>query len=201
MRETIRALLTGCAVLPMLACSQLPPTHYYVLEAAHPAAEAHAEGWRIGVRRFHVDAPYDRSSLAYRVGETSPEIRYYAYHQWAAPLSDLMAEATAEGLGGTAGIGAIEPLRPGRDYDALLEGRLLAIEEIDLPGGDQRLRLDLDLALVSARGEQLWTESLRLERTTSTVEVEGIVRGFGELLAEGLQAARAPLAATLTAAR
>ena len=198
MRRAWKTPATSVALLLMVGCSQTPPTHFYVFELQQSAAvrAQSEEGWAIGVRSFVVDAPYDQDRIVYRLGEGSPEVYYYAYHQWAAPLSRMLADSVADGLTGTEGVRSIEPLIPGRPYDAYLEGRVLALEEID-QAAQQIVRLRIDLLLVSRENEELWSRALRLEGTTNTTEVVVIVERMNNMLAQALSEAGPDLAAAL----
>ncbi len=198
MRSAWKTPAASVVLLVVVGCSQMPPTHFYVLELQQSAAvrAQSEEGWAIGVRSFVVDAPYDQDRIVYRLGEGSPEVHYYAYHHWAAPLSQMLADSVADGLAGTEGVRSIEPLMPGRPYDAYLEGRVLAVEEVDRPT-EQRVRLRIDLILVSRDDEELWSKSLRLEGATHTTEVVVIVERMNAILAQALSEAGPDLAAAL----
>ena len=65
------AAAVSVALLLVWGCSQVPPTHFYVLEMQESAAvrAQSEEGWAIGVRSFVVDAPYDQDRIVYRLGE------------------------------------------------------------------------------------------------------------------------------------
>jgi uncharacterized lipoprotein YmbA len=195
----------GILMLVVTGCGKLPQTHYYLLELrdVHSSASssfAGAGGWEIGVRPFRVDPPYDQDRIVYRVGDGSPEIGFYAYHRWAAPLSRMLPDLVAEGLAGADGVGSIEPVMPGRDYASYLQGRLLALEEIDR-ADDQLVRIRLTLRLTSGDGDELWSETLSAEGSMRTEEVHVVVERMSELLAEALAEARADLAEALTEAR
>ena len=101
MRRGLSVCLLVSAV-GIAACARMPPTHYYVLLDPSPPtpAPAHA-GPSLGVPPFHVDAPYDQDRLVYRIGADSPEVRFYAYHRWAVPLSRMLAQVASETLAGT----------------------------------------------------------------------------------------------------
>jgi uncharacterized lipoprotein YmbA len=195
--------LTVLSLLLAAGCSQLPPTHYYVLElapAAVPSAapgsgnagDAGSSGLTIGVRPFAVDAPYDQDRIVYRVGERSPEVGFYAYHLWAAPLSSMLPAAVATGLGGADGVGTLEAMVAGHRYDAILHGRVLAVEEIDL-SDRQVVRAAIELRLRDAGGAELWTRSIDARGETRTEEVADIVEAIAAALAEALVEARAEL--------
>jgi len=184
------AALSGCGGRP-------PVTHYYVLEVADLAAtRPNASGLEIGVRAFRVAAPYDQDRIVYRVGEGSPEVGFYAYHRWAAPLSRMLPGVVADGLRGAAGVGSIEPAMPGRRYGAWLEGRVVAVEEVDLADA-QRVRVQIVLRLTSAEDEELWSGTLDAAGSARTDQVRVLVETMSERLGEALVEARGDLAGAL----
>jgi hypothetical protein len=203
----------------------MPPTHYYVLEldrapaqiaaaadvpsssptnAGNPAREAAAEGeaapdaapWTIGVRDFVVDPPYNQDRIVYRVGERSPEVGFYAYHLWAAPLSSMLPAVVAAGLTGTAHTQEIEPVDAGRRYDAFLLGRVLAVEEVDI-GARQIVRAALELRLVGRDGAEIWAETIEARGETETAEVKQIVEALTAALGRALGETRTSLGEAL----
>jgi uncharacterized lipoprotein YmbA len=207
------------AAISILGCSQLPPTHYYVVEldpvpaaggatgnegadrastAASAGATADASGWILGVRPFAVDAPYDQDRIVYRVGEGSPEVGFYAYHLWAAPLSTMLAAAVATGLEGAPGVVAVEPVVAGRTYRAFVNGRVLAVEEIDL-ADRQLVRATIELRLVDREGAELWTDVVTARGETRTEEVGEVVEALSVALREALVGTRESLGAALLA--
>jgi uncharacterized lipoprotein YmbA len=185
-----------CAVA-MTGCSQLPPTHYYVLEldpapgggATGGGAAVDASAWTVGVRPFAVDAPYDQDRIVYRVGEGSAEVGFYSYHLWAAPLSSMLPAAVATGLEGATGVAAVEPVVAGRAYRAFINGRVLAVEEIDLPDR-QLVRAEIELRLVAPDGAELWTEVVDARGETRTEQVGDVVEALSAALAEALARTR-----------
>ncbi len=196
-----RASLLVVLLVSLLAagCSQLPPIHYYVLElpgAAKTNEVADNGGRNLAVRNFEANSPYDQDRIAYRVGEDSPEINFYAYHRWAAPLARMLEDAVAVALEGTPGVRTIEPMVSGRRYDAYLDGRLLQLEEIDR-AGEQRVRLRLSLRLRTAAGQELWSEVLEGEATTQTDRVVVIIETMRSVLEKTLADARPRLARAL----
>jgi uncharacterized lipoprotein YmbA len=196
---------TPLAALLVAGCSQLPATHYYVIELDPPAAAAAAgasaasaaeTGARnVGVRLFAVDAPYDQDRIVYRVGESSPEVGFYAYHLWAAPLQSMLPAAVASALG-SEGVAALEPVVAGRRYDAFLQGRVLAIEEIDL-SDRQVVRAAIELRLHAPDGAELWSRVIEARGETRTEEVAEIVEALSAALGEALDPVRAELGGVL----
>jgi uncharacterized lipoprotein YmbA len=185
--------------LPLLlsACRSAPTTRYYVLAptraavvTAPPAEEA--AGLRVGVEPFTVDPPYDRDQLVYRLGADSVEVGFYAYHRWAAPLSELVAVAMADGLRGVPGIELIEPWTSAGDYTALLHGRLVYLEEIDLPG-QQEARVRMELRLTDPDGSILWSAEVSGSASGQSETVEQIVEQLYAAFDQALDEARRSL--------
>ena len=188
------------ALLMTLSCRSAPTTRYYVLAPTRTAPAAVAEsggpaGLRVGVEPFTVDPPYDRDQLVYRLGVDSVEVGFYAFHRWAAPLSELVAVAMAEGLRGTSGIADIEPWSSGGDYDALLRGRVIYLEEIDVPGR-QEARLRLELRLMSLDGATLWSQEISGSAAGQSETVAQIVEQLYAAFDQALEQARSGIART-----
>ena len=199
-------------LLSLAACSSLPPTHYYVIEldpregdaagANAPtgsSAATDASRLTIGVRPFAVDSPYDQDRIVYRIGESSAEVGFYAYHLWAAPLQSMLPAAVATGLEGTPGVSVVEPVAGGRSYQAFLHGRVIAVEEIDLLDR-QVVRAVIELRLVALDGAELWAGVVDARGETNTEEVGVVVETLATALAETLAGTRDSLGRALTAA-
>jgi len=185
-------VLTWAFLIP--GCARLPTTHYYVLEPQGKVAEqsprsAHQNGLVIGVEAFLVDPPYDQDRIVYRVGEDSPEVGFYAYHRWAAPLSRMLPPIVAAQFRGTTGVSSIGPIASGRDYAAFLEGRVLELEQIDVSEG-QRVRVRLELTLRLEDGTALFSETLTAETVTRTRKVSEVVEQMSTALSQALNEAR-----------
>lgn len=182
-------------------CASVPQTHYYVLDLEGPTPQIPPNmgarpGLQIGVETFLVDPPYDQDRIVYRADPGSAEIGFYAYHRWAVPLSHMLPHLVAKGLLGTPGVALIEPVMPGRSYQASLEGRLLSLDEIDTPQGYQAsVRLALTLRLQD--GTLLWSDTLVGEATTQTDTVPAVVEQMSVALAAALDRGRDRLASAL----
>ena len=184
--------------LLFVACRSAPTTRYYVLapSSERPATSPPASsstGLRIGIEPFTVDPPYDRDQLVYRLGVDSVEVGFYAYHRWAAPLSELIPVAVAESLRGTAGIDHIEPWTSAGDYTAHLHGRLIYLEEIDVPG-QQQARLRMELRLLDLDGVVLWSADVSGSASGQSETVEQIVEQIYAAFEQALDQARTRLA-------
>ena len=199
MRATSRSIgLAMVAWLVSAGCARVPQIHYYLLDIPEKDAPGSnidspsRPGLRVGVENFLVSSPYDRDRIVYRVGSDSLEVGFYAYHRWASPLSRMMAEQTAAGLGKARGIALIEPVMPDRSYTAFLDGRLLALEEVDIAGGHEaRLRVAMSLRLED--GTIVWSDTLEGKAVTDTDTVDAVVEQMNKALAEALARARVSL--------
>jgi len=98
----------------------------------------------------------------------------------------------AEGLQGTPGIDRIEPVTSGGDYSAFLRGRVVYLEEIDLPG-QQMARLSLELRLVDKDGLTLWSGEVEGSATGNNETVAGIVEQLYQAFDQALAQARVGL--------
>lgn len=159
-----RASRTGLLALSLLAASCLgggnvPRTHHYVLQPPPPPARTAPSGLHVGVATLEVDPPYDQDRLVYRPKRGGTEVGFYNYHRWAAPLGRLMASSLAGALTGAPGVASAEPLVSGIDYDAVLFGRVVRVEEVEFPDRSEA-RVALALALEGGDGEILWRGSL-----------------------------------------
>jgi ABC-type uncharacterized transport system auxiliary subunit len=199
-----RTLLLLAALAAALACRPIPATHYYVL--APPAERAgtggerpdgeQPDGVRLGVETFAVDPPYDQDRLVWRVGRDASEVGFYGHHRWAASPGRLVATALAAGLAGTPGLAAVEPVTVGGRYSAVLAGRVVALEEVDLPER-QLARIQVDLKLFDAAGALVWSRLVTAEAGGRAEAPSDVMRqmqsAFEKLLAE----VRGELAAVL----
>ena len=194
MNERTRRLVlvtAVCLLTTCVGCGKVPKTHYYILEPPELTQRQgrEANGLDIGVEAFLVDPPYDQDRIVYRVGRSSPEVGFYDYHRWAAPLSRMLPKVVADSFDTVPGVASIEPTNIGRDYAAFLTGRLRAFEEIDLPEG-QQVRVWLELTLTTAEGDALWVGTAAAETVARSDSVDQIVERLQAALAEGLGQAR-----------
>ena len=204
-RVALAALVAGFA---LVGCGgRTPQIHYYVLRAPDRSESAEVSASRdtgsglgIGVEAFRVEPPFDDDRIVFRVGEGSPEVGFYAYHRWAAPLRRTLPGIAADALRGTPGVASIEPSRPGTRYDALLLGRILSLEEIDMADG-QIVRVRLSLTLRLADDSDLWSATLGEETRTRTSDVEDVVRAMGRVISDAFARAESELAASLASRR
>ena len=180
-RVSVLLLLSALAT----GCGRLPANRYYVVQVQPPVEAERGDGLAIGVAAFHVDPPYDQDRIVYRLGASSPQVAFYPYDRWAAPLSRMLPAAVAAGLQGLKGVVTVEPIVPGRDHDARIHGRLVTLEEVDVADGP-RVRLEITLELLARDGEGVWSVTLQGQEAVAATEVEEIVDAMNRLLAAEL---------------
>jgi ABC-type uncharacterized transport system auxiliary subunit len=202
----MRSVPTLAIALPLFFCGcggSVPPTHFYVLgpqdvSRVETLDTATTRGMTIGVETFRVDPPYDQDRIVYRINAGSPEVGFYAYHRWAAPLERMLPGVVASAYRGVPGTRSIEPVVSGRSYDALLRGRVLAFEEIDTPEGPQ-IRVRVTLRLDASDGTQLWTATLSRDTHVSSNDVGSVVEELRSALLAAIHESRPNLQSALHA--
>jgi uncharacterized lipoprotein YmbA len=177
-------------VIATLACGRVPPMHYYVLEPSDLTGRAAVgPAPTVGVDSFSIDPPYDQDRIVYRLGRDSPEIGFYAYHRWAAPLETMLPRVVAAELDRGTPRADVVLAEPGGTYAARVLGHLIALEEVDTAEG-QTVRLRLRLSLALPDGRRPWTETLSAEAAATTDSVAVIVERMRDVLREVLAEAR-----------
>jgi uncharacterized lipoprotein YmbA len=182
-RLSAAALIVGLCVA---GCGgRIPTTHYYLLETQDVARSVPASGLTIGVPPLRVAVPYDQDRIVYRVGESSVEVGFYAYHRWAAPLGRMLPPIIVEACQDLTGVQRIEPAEADRQYDAYLHGRLTTLEEIDTPDG-VRVLVRLDLRLVR-NGVTVWSETVEHETPIDGNDMPDVVQGMASSIRTAVQ--------------
>ena len=167
-----------CALsLWLAACSSTPEVRFYQLA---PGGEDRDASGRVvlGVDPLEANIAYEDPRIVYR---TSPyRIDYYYYHRWAAPPGMMVTDVLRDALTRS---GRFAAVTSGFDdnADAVLRGRLIALEEVDVDRDQWLGRITLDLELVDARsGAVLWSGTLTEERPVAEREPEGVARALSE---------------------
>lgn len=191
----MRGLLSLLVLASAMACSARPPVRYYTLAPAPPAPQERAEQ-RLGVMPFVVEAPYDDSRLVFRLGPDTPRVDFYAYHQWAAPLDQQIASLIAGELSGRVPGHLVEVAFSGREYAALVFGRVVRLEEVDREGAIET-RAILEIELRSPAGEVWQVDRVETRQQAATASVEEVVRMMQRAVGDAVERALPGLLAAL----
>jgi uncharacterized lipoprotein YmbA len=165
----IALLSTGCASDP-------PPVSYYKMAVGMEVNER-AGGGVLGVEMLSADTTYDDARMVYRTSDY--RVDYYYYHRWSAPPAVMVTDAMRQLLWGS---GRFERVVNGAaGADAVLMGRLVALEEVDSSDAKWVARLVLELKLV--RGDELlWSRLAREEVALERQHPEGLAQALSEAL-------------------
>jgi len=118
---SIRAAVLAAYVLA--GCATSPPMRYYTLDMQCASTAPH--GVHIGIEHLRLAQPLARREIMIQASPT--QLDYYALDQWAATLDELVAHKLEAEFGECA-----EATR-----DLVLRGRILAFNQVDVPGGAQ----------------------------------------------------------------
>ncbi|MEO1370299.1 MAG: ABC-type transport auxiliary lipoprotein family protein, partial [Acidobacteriota bacterium] len=130
-------------------------------------------------------------------GEASGEVGFYERHRWAAEPGRLVSTALAAGLRQLDGLATSEPARAIGKYDLVLSGRVVSLEEVDLPGSHVA-RIGLDLRLYSnADGALLWSGFLTAESRGQAADASDIMGQMQEAFEQLLDQLRREMGAAL----
>jgi len=120
-------LLLLCA-LPGCFGGNAVQEHFYSLSGPRTPLEK-GQGPRLLVADFTPAAGYDTAKLAYRVSDN--ELRYYAYRQWVSDPPRMVTEMVIRHLRASGRFSQVSRGDKLRDPDAVLEGTIDALEEVD----------------------------------------------------------------------
>lgn len=160
-----------------------------------PGAQAGARVVLV-VEPFEAAGIYDDDRIVYR---TSPyRLDQYVYRRWSAPpgrlVSDFISRALAQSGRFRAVTGHMTP-----DATAVLRGRILAIEEIDLSAGHWVGHIALELQLEDARtGALLWSGRFDRRRPLTRRDPDGLAEALSAVLS-GITSELAPAVARAAA--
>ena len=184
--SVMAAALSVCAAVISAGCGGPPPkVRYYQLAASVEIERQGPAPLTLGVEYLSSDSAYEDARIVYR--ESPYRLDYYHYHRWTAPpalmVSDALRRALQQG-------GSFERVEAGYTSRAnvLLRGRLVALEEVDVSGGEWRARLVLDLhAIDVATNRTIWSSTLERERAMPARTAESLAEALSEELAEVAQ--------------
>lgn len=185
-------VLHGCS-------SSVQPTHHYALrvlterQASSPEARA-----SLAVPTLEVLGAYDTDRIVYRA---SPyRLDYYEYHRWASTPSLLLSEHLRRAYERT---GLFEEVTLDRvpSTSAVLEARLLALEEVDVTPSKWLGRVALDLTLRDAgSGAVLFSREFTREEPLQQQRPEALAAAVSVALEQIVGASARALALAADAA-
>ena len=191
-----RAACVTLLVLAASACAgRTPPTRYYDLAA--PPAVAAAAGPTLVLDQLSTDDAYDDERIVYRTSRY--RLDYYDYHRWSAPPGVLIAnylERSLERSGQFAGV--VRDVT--RDAPAILGGRVVALEEVDVSRKAWQGHVVVELRLIDTRtGDTLWSAQYDESEPLTRQSPEGLAEAVSVAMARIVDQAAPVISARLTA--
>jgi ABC-type uncharacterized transport system auxiliary subunit len=135
---------TVLVALVSYGCVASRQVHYYTLTSAPPSGQAPApESPSILVGHIAASQALQDSRIRYRAG--SNEVGTYEYQRWTDPPSLLVRESLIHALRSTGRYRSVREAGSSSDGDYLVRGRLTEFSEIDRPGIETRVSLDIEV--------------------------------------------------------
>lgn len=203
-----RAVLLGLTLaLGLAGCGQsMPETRHYRLVVPAPTAPLErvtapcvdAGPQALLVEDFDVDAAYDDVAIVYR--ESPYRVERYHYHQWIAPPGRLVSDALGDGFAATGLFARVDRAWTG-NANAILRGRVIALEEVDRTSTQWVGHVEVELELVDADTERsLWKRRLASSRVLAERDPEALAAAVSDALGDIVRESARPIATTLAAA-
>lgn len=170
------------AVLFTGACGGRPPTTHFYRLVAPPEPEEPARGPVLAIGEMEVDATYEGDRIVYR--QSPYRVSRYYYHRWSAPTGRLVADYLRLAYRRTGLFERVEE-EAGPETPAVLEGRLVAFEEVDESEARWIGRVEIELRLTDAEsGEVLWQDRFESSKPLEQRHPVGLARALSLALAE-----------------
>jgi ABC-type uncharacterized transport system auxiliary subunit len=191
-RAALAAVLLSAGALALGGCGSSPQIRYYQFAFRELEATESSETVTSGdvdsterdlpilsIENLTPDSAYNDDRIVYR---TSPyRLDYYYYHRWSAPPGVLIADFLRQGFQRTGKFHAVLS-GPNPESDAILRGRLVALEEVDTESG-WKVRVSIELQLRdTSSNEILWSAFLTREQPVEQRNPEGLARTFSAVL-------------------
>jgi len=185
-RRQLCILAALAVLLTAAACGKAPATNFYTIDLPAPSEVGAAPAAvQVGVDRPRASHLLRQDRIVYFT--TGKELNFYQYHRWAEPPVFLVQSAVIRQLRSAGLFDNVVPYRAQKGLDYVVRGRLLAMEEVDTPGGGVTARFGLELELVRQKDAQVvWSGRATRERPVATNSVEGVVEAMGGCVQESL---------------
>lgn len=156
-----------------VSCASTPETHYYrvtsLTEPREPSGEV-----VIGVEPFASDSAYDSQRIIYRKSDF--RLDYYHYHRWASPPGIMLADFVREELESSGRFSAVLSEFTA-DVNAMVGGRIIRFEEVDVTDDRWVARIKLGLFLRDAEtGQLIWSQTEDVQEDLKEQSPEGLAQ-------------------------
>src|SRR5580704_12279468 len=196
MRRTVTTIVLYVAALVILVgCGRVRYPNYYTLNLPQPpdppaAESAHATS---AIREFSAPTYLRQGAIVYK---TSPEqIRFYAYHRWAADPREVVTNAVIDRLRASAAFARVKPYDGRPDAGYVLSGRLEKLDELDYEGGVKvEVRLSAQMTSI-ATGATVWTNAVSEVGEVNRRDVSAVVAEMNGTMERAIEKLLTPVPA------
>lgn len=167
-------------ILVLAACGRTTPQINYYRLASNVEPEAKNARAVLAVEPFQTVAAYDDDRIVYR--ESEYRLDYYYYHRWAAEPGSMVTDFLREAYGSTGRFRNVVG-EAGGETTAVLSGRVIALEEVDVTKERWLGRIVLELELRDpTSGEVIWSRVVREEVPLPRRHPEGLAEALSGAL-------------------
>src|SRR3990172_6484536 len=169
-------ILAALAVLwPAGGWGKPPATNFYTIDLPAPSEVGAAPAAvQVGVDRPRASHLLRQDRIVYFT--TGKELNFYQYHRWAEPPVFLVQSAVIRQLRAAGLFDNVVPYRAQKGLDYVVRGRLLAMEEVDAPGGGVSALFGLELELVRQKDAVVvWSGRATRERPLAPHPLQPVV--------------------------
>jgi ABC-type uncharacterized transport system auxiliary subunit len=177
-------VIAACLAL-LASCSSRPEIKYYTVSPAMLEAKPFQGRTVLAVEQFTGDSAYEDTRMVYR--ESDIALDYYHYHRWTSPpavmISDYLRVAYARS-------GLFRTVESGFSPEAnvFLNGRIVAIEEVDVDDDNWNARVVIDMRLRNSRtGSVVWAETLSETEPIDEQNPAGLARAVSRAMSRIVQ--------------
>ncbi len=122
-------------MLLVTACGTVPEIHYYMIDSTAETFKVDNPKFDkiLGIDKFKTEVLYESDRIVYR--ESPYEVKFYNYHRWITPPSEIVTEKAIEQISASGLFRQVVPFPHICDLDYLIRGTIKAFEEIDEKDG------------------------------------------------------------------
>ena len=116
-----------------------------------------------------------------RYHEGPNEVGAYEYHRWTDPPGVMVREALVHALRASGKFGAVQDATSSVSGDYSVRGKLLEFAEVDNPGIQTRVSLELEMREVKT-GKLIWNKLVTHDEPAAAKEVTDVVKSLDQNL-------------------
>lgn len=179
----------------LCSCASAPQTHFYRLTPARVVAGQRVVAGVLAIQTFDSDSVYSSDQIVYRGSPT--RVDYYNYHRWISPPAIQLTDYFADALARSGLFRYVQADLTGA-ADAVLSGRVLAFDELDVSASRWEARAEIELNLEDpARGPPYWSKRYRATEPIGVRTPEGVAVALSAAMQRIVLTSAAELAAAM----